>query len=168
VDARDTLKPTAGTGEAVYEQVLVPTDGSDAAMAAAEHAVAAARSDDATLHTLYVVDVRMSPVTTGMDREAVLGLLDRSEHPTAPILARAEDAGVSVVEAVRLGVPHEAIRAYVDEHDVDLVVMGTHGRTGVEHALLGSVTERVLRGVDVPVMTVREGTADDPMTDDGG
>jgi nucleotide-binding universal stress UspA family protein len=139
----------------VYERILVPTDGSDAAAAAAEHALELADADDATLHVLYVVDVRMSPISTGMDREAVVDLLELSdEQPTAPIRARAA-ASIPVVEAIRIGVPDEAIRAYVEEVDCDLVVMGTHGRTGLEHALLGSVTEHVLRTVDVPVLTVR-------------
>jgi nucleotide-binding universal stress UspA family protein len=140
----------------VYERILVPTDGSDAAAAAAEHALELADADDATLHVLYVVDVRMSPISTGMDREAVVDLLELSdEQPTAPIRARAAAASIPVVEAIRIGVPDEAIRAYVEEVDCDLVVMGTHGRTGLEHALLGSVTEHVLRTVDVPVLTVR-------------
>jgi nucleotide-binding universal stress UspA family protein len=140
----------------VYERILVPTDGSDAAAAAADHALELADADDATLHVLYVVDVRMSPISTGMDREAVVDLLELSdEQPTAPIRARAAAASIPVVEAIRIGVPDEAIRAYVEEVDCDLVVMGTHGRTGLEHALLGSVTEHVLRTVDVPVLTVR-------------
>jgi nucleotide-binding universal stress UspA family protein len=150
----------------VYDRVLVPTDGRAAANAAATHAIDIAERYDATVHTLYVVDVRMSPISTGMDREAVLDLLDRSDRqPTAAIRDRAEAAGVAVVEAVRLGVPHETIRAYVADEDIDLVVMGTHGRTGLERALLGSVTERVLRSGDVPVLTVR-GESDPSRADD--
>ena len=53
------------------------------------------------------------------------------------------------------GRPAEAIREYVDDTDVDLVVLGTHGRRGLDHALLGSVTERVVRTAPVPVLTVR-------------
>jgi len=150
----------------VYERVLVPTDGSDAANAAAAHAIDIAKRYGATVHVLYVADVRMSPISTGMDREAVLDLLDRSDrHPTAAVRTRAEAADVPAVEAVRLGVPSETIRAYVAENDVDLVVMGTHGHTGLAHALLGSVTERVLRSVDVPVLTVHGG-AESPLEGD--
>ena len=57
-------------------------------------------------------------------------------------------------QAIRLGVPHEIIREYIDENDIDLVVMRTHSRTGLEHTLLGSTTERIARTVDVPVLTV--------------
>jgi len=139
----------------MYERILVPTDGSEGANAAADHAIDIARRYDATLHALYVVDVRMSPITAEMDPEEAIELLDRSgERPTTPVLDRAEEANVPATEAIRLGVPHEIVREYVDENAVDLVVMGTHGRTGLEHTLLGSTTERVVRTVDVPVLTV--------------
>jgi nucleotide-binding universal stress UspA family protein len=140
----------------MYETILVPTDGSPGAAAAVDHALDLAETYGATVHALYVVDVRMSPISTDTDREAVLQLLERSsDDPTGSILERAEREGIPAVEAVRVGVPHEEIGAYVDEHGVDLVVMGTHGRAGLERTLLGSVTERVLRTVEVPVMAVR-------------
>jgi nucleotide-binding universal stress UspA family protein len=102
-----------------------------------------------------VADERMCPIDAGMDREEVVRLLELAGgKPTEPIRERAENAGVPAVEAIRIGVPHEVIRRYAAEHGVDLVVMGTHGRTGLDHALLGSVTERVVRTADVPVMTV--------------
>jgi len=139
----------------MYERILVPTDGSEGANAAADHAIDIASRYGATVHVLYVVDVRMSPITAEMDPEEAIELLDRSgERPTTPVLDRAEEANVPAVEAIRLGVPHEIVREYVDENAVDLVVMGTHGRTGLERTLLGSTTERVVRTVDVPVLTV--------------
>jgi len=139
----------------MYETILVPTDGSPGSAAAAAHAVALASEHGGTVHALYVVDVRMSPIDSGMDHDEVVALVeDSDEQPTAVVLDRAERAGVPTVEAIRLGVPHKCIRAYADEIGADLVVMGTHGRTGVEHALLGSITERVVRTLDVPVLTV--------------
>jgi nucleotide-binding universal stress UspA family protein len=139
----------------MYETILVPTDGSEGANAAVEHAVEIAGTYDATLHALYVVDTRMSPVSKEMDRDIVTELLDRSgERPTTPVLERARAANIPAIEAIRTGVPHETIREYVDETDIGLVVMGTHGRTGLEHTLLGSTTERVVRTVNVPVLTV--------------
>jgi nucleotide-binding universal stress UspA family protein len=60
----------------------------------------------------------------------------------------------------RDGVPHEEIVRYADEHRVDLIVMGTHGRRGLAHALLGSVAERVVRNARCPVLTVRQRTPD--------
>jgi len=56
---------------------------------------------------------------------------------------------------VEWGEPYESVLDYADEHDIDIIVMGTHGRTGLDHHLLGSVTEKVVRTSDVPVLTVR-------------
>ncbi len=64
--------------------------------------------------------------------------------------------------AIEEGTPHERILEYVDDHDVDLIVMGTHGRRGLDRFLLGSVTERVLRGASASVLVTRlAGTAMD-------
>jgi nucleotide-binding universal stress UspA family protein len=72
------------------------------------------------------------------------------------VIEQAESAGVETIEGVvSSGTPHRAILDYVDEEDVDLVVMGTHGRTGLDRYLLGSVTEKVVRLSDAPVITVR-------------
>ncbi len=70
---------------------------------------------------------------------------------------RRRERGVDVVTAVERGSPWQEIDTYVDDHDVYLVVMGTHGRGGIEHYLLGSVTEKVVRTSPVPVLTVRSG-----------
>ena len=69
---------------------------------------------------------------------------------------------ISTVEAsVLSGRPHRAIVDYAAEYDVDLIVMGTHGRTGLDRYLLGSVTERVVRLSDVPVLAVGEEAEDE-------
>jgi len=139
----------------MYETILVPTDGSEGALDAVDHAVDIADRYGATVHALFVADTRMSPVSSGMDREDVLDLLDAGGgKPTTRVVERAETAGVAAVESVEIGVPYEKIQQYVADHNVDLVVMGTHGRTGLEHTLLGSLTERAVRTLAVPVLTV--------------
>lgn len=140
----------------MYEKILVPTDGSEATDVAARHAVDIASRYGGTLHALYVVDVRMSPISTEMDRDDVVQLFEEAdEKPTTPVLERAKGMNVPTTEAVRIGVPHESIREYIAENDIDLVVMGTHGRRGLDRYLLGSVTEKVVRVSDAPVLTVR-------------
>jgi nucleotide-binding universal stress UspA family protein len=142
----------------MYETILVPTDGSPGAVAAAEHAVDIADRYGATVHALYVVDVRMSPVSAGMDEDEVRALFeDSDEEPTGRVRDLAEGAGVPAVEVLEVGIPHEVIREYVADHGVDLLVMGRHGHTGLERTLLGSLTERVVRTVDVPVLMVQAG-----------
>ncbi|MFC4405976.1 universal stress protein [Haloarchaeobius iranensis] len=139
----------------MYESILIPTDGSERATVAAEHALEIADLHDATVHVLYVVDVRMSPIDETMDHDEVLELLEEvSGKPTTPVVEQARDRDIPVIEEIRIGVPYEGIREYINEHDIDFVVMGTHGRTGLDHTLLGSTVDRIVRTVDVPVLAV--------------
>jgi len=169
----------------MYQSILFPTDGSEGAEAAFDHAVDHASTYDATLHVLYVV--RDDPGLSGMvekehadvDRSGMVGgdELEREREeasktgmtnkPPEPrgavtehgrqLVADVADsvAGVPVETAVLRGDPYKRIREYADEQAVDLIVMGTHGRTGVDRYLLGSVTEKVVRTADQPVLTVR-------------
>jgi nucleotide-binding universal stress UspA family protein len=88
---------------------------------------------------------------------AVLDTLEESaQSAVESVEAQATEASVSGVEtAIEHGSPYRGIRSYVEDHDIDLVVMGTHGRSGIERYLLGSVTEKTVRTSPVPVMTVR-------------
>jgi nucleotide-binding universal stress UspA family protein len=138
-----------------YDDVLVPTDGSDGATAAIDPAVDVASTYDARLHALSVVDT----MAMGVDVRSGI-LLDELEESARSALAtvegRASEASVSAVEtAVERGSAYREIRSYVEANDVDLVVMGTHGRSGIERYLLGSVAEKTLRTSSAPVMTVR-------------
>lgn len=138
----------------MYDDILVPTDGSDCARRAVEEAINLARAFDAALHTLYVVDTELSGVQGG--GAAVFDELEsEGERIVRDVIERAEDAGVDTVEAsVAAGVPYRAILDYCEEYGIDLMVMGTHGRTGLQRTLVGSVTEKVVRTADVPVLTV--------------
>ncbi|WP_137285640.1 universal stress protein [Halorussus salinisoli] len=137
----------------MYENVLVPTDGSDSAELAIERGLELAETYGATVHALYVVE----PVYTAeYSGERIINALeDEGKRATAAIAAQGDERCVPVETEVRRGPPHREILDYADVRDVDLVVMGTHGRTSVERYLLGSVTEKVVRLSDVPVLTVR-------------
>ncbi|WP_226013408.1 universal stress protein [Halomicrobium salinisoli] len=143
-----------------YSDVLVPTDGSDGAAAAVGPAVDVADAYDARLHALSVVDTR--PVGLDVRTEPPYETPEeRADRAVESVAERAEAADIGEVEtSVAYGVPYETIRSYVREHDVDLVVMGTRGRTGVERYLLGSVAEKTVRTSAVPVMTVHAGDVD--------
>jgi nucleotide-binding universal stress UspA family protein len=135
------------------DAVLVPTDGSDCAEAAAAHAVEFALATGAALHVVHVVDAGAIPADGS---GAVLDELQRAGRDALDsVVDRAEHADVSTIRAsVLTGAPYRAIVDYADAEDVDLVVMGTHGRTGVDRYLLGSVAERVVRLCDRPVLTL--------------
>jgi nucleotide-binding universal stress UspA family protein len=133
----------------MYDTILVPTDGSAEAEAALEHAIDHASRYDAELQAMYVVQTN--------DQSVALedALREEGKRALDDAIELADAADVTAVERVLgQGVAQEAILDHVDENDVDLVVMGTQGRTGLDRYLVGSVTETVVRHCDVPVLTV--------------
>ena len=141
-----------------YDDILLPTDGSEAASAAIEHAIALAERYDATIHALSVVD--LSALAGSYDGgAAVPGVIESLEEVPSRRSARSPSDASATAWTVRTevtqGTPYQAIGAYVEEGGIALVTMGTHGRTVLGRYLLGSVTERVVRTSEVPVLTVR-------------
>jgi nucleotide-binding universal stress UspA family protein len=137
-----------------FERVLVPTDGSDAANVAADHGIRIAEATDAAIHVVHVVNLTSVSGEFG-SAEVLKALEDAGQQAVDDVIGRAEDAGLRSVEAsVLSGTPARAIMDYADERDIDVIAMGTHGRTGLERYLLGSVTEKIVRITDVPVLTV--------------
>ncbi|KTG19456.1 universal stress protein [Haloferax profundi] len=134
----------------MFDHILVPTDGSTHAERAAEYAVDLASTYGAALHVLYVVDVRVTHTdsASGDDEET------RGEGAVSSVADLAAARDVPVETEIRVGLPAETIVDYGKERNVDLVVMGTHGTSGLERYLVGSVAERVVRLSDVPVMCV--------------
>jgi len=138
----------------MYERILLPTDGSESADAALDHALDLARQYDAELLVLHVVSAAYAEAGPG-HANAIGALEEYGEETFDEIAERAEAAGVRMTSEQRHGEPHQVITEYATEAGADLVVMGTHGRTGLQRYLLGSVTERVVRTSDVPALTVR-------------
>jgi nucleotide-binding universal stress UspA family protein len=138
-----------------YDRVLATTDGSEAAEWAAPYAGSVAERCGAALHLLTVVDVQAAagPFDAGGVSKR---FVERLEEQGREALDRFEaDVGDGVHEsAVVRGTSHGAIREYVEENDVDVVVMASRGQSGFSGQRLGSVTGRVLRVVDVPVLVV--------------
>lgn len=138
-----------------FGDILVPTDGSDAALAAAEQGIRLASQSDATLHVLYAMDMGDAGfVAVPSDIEETRNRLEeKGREFTGEVAEMAEEAGVECVTEVRANTPVAAIQEYVDENGVDLVVMGKRGRSDPDKPLLGSITERVIGSLDVPVFT---------------
>lgn len=138
----------------MYNEILFPTDGSDGAAAALDHAIDLAEVHDAAIHLLFVVDTTY--LGGGAAEATVVESLQTAGEQTLEDGAdRIRARGLAVTRELRRGEPYRAILDYCEEMDVDLVVMGTHGRSGLERFLLGSVTEKIVRAADVPVLTVR-------------
>lgn len=142
----------------MFNQILVPTDGSDPVQPAVEMALNLAEIHDATLHVLFIVDQPTSISGTGEGFSGLDNLLDTLEkeghEATKKVAERARERDIGTTAAVRRGNPHDDILSYANDHDIDVIVMGTHGRTGVKRALLGSVTEDVVRHSEIPVLSV--------------
>jgi nucleotide-binding universal stress UspA family protein len=146
-----------------WNTILVPHDFS----ASANHALAIAR-DEAKLHKAKIVlfhvidlphqigpDAVIVPDATGAPISVRDYAVSSAENHLKDITARLAKDGMSVTCFIRVGSPVEEITRFVDENAVDLVVMGTHGRTGLKHLMVGSVAERVVRSSKVPVLTIR-------------
>jgi len=147
-----SLRPDGEPARYPYRNVLVPTDGSDRADEALDRAVALASRSGATLHLFSVVDIGSVGAEAYSGTDA---LVSAAEEAVAEAADVAEAAGVETVERAEVGSSAaRGIQSYLADHDLDLVVMGTRGRTGVERYLLGSVAERTVRTSPVPVLTV--------------
>jgi len=145
----DNLQP-------MYDRILVPTDGSEGVERVLDEAVELAELTGATIHGLYVVDARdYSTLPEAKWLSIAEELESAGEKALETVTDRAEAAGVDVTTTIERGVPHEQILEAADTNDTDLLAMGTHGRSGLNRFLLGSVTEKVVRGADVPVLVVR-------------
>ena len=141
-------------------RILVPTDFSATADAALEYAFGLAEKFGASLQLLHVLDDPF--VFEGMSAEAYIAeapvlrsamledARERLRHRAAP-----REGGVQVETEVLFGHGARTIAEYAAERGVDLIVMGTHGRTGFAHLMVGSVAERLVRIAPCPVLTVR-------------
>jgi nucleotide-binding universal stress UspA family protein len=142
----------------MYGKILVPTDGSDASISALDEAVELADDLGSSIHVVSVVEqAQYAPMNTPSP-DLIDSLEANAQDALDRAITRVEAAGLADADVdgtVASGTAHESIVSYVDEHDIDLVVMGTHGRTGLDRVLLGSVTEKVVRLSPVPVLTVR-------------
>ena len=145
----------------MYDRILVPTDGSPGVERAIEHAIDLASAHGAALQAVYVVNTASFatlPMETSWE-----GMGDMLREDGASALQRveevADEAGVAAETHLLEGSPSREIVRFAEKASVDLIVMGTHGRGGIDRLLLGSVAERVVRSSEVPVLTVRVGQA---------
>ncbi|SEP01101.1 Nucleotide-binding universal stress protein, UspA family [Halorientalis persicus] len=144
----------------MYDRILLSTDGSVASEQAEAHALDLAATHDAVLHVLYVVDEDVVTAYSGDEyvdeaEGPEHGLEEHGEETLSALRSRASDAGVDIETALQHGRPAEAIVSYADDHDTDLLVLGTKRRPEEYRALLGSVTDRVLRLTTRPATVVK-------------
>jgi len=140
------------------ERILVPFDGSPLSQRALERAITKHPNDQITV--LYVIDPMLAvyeaeakglpAANTWYDR-----MKERADEICADATEQAGDRDCEITTATESGRPARAILEYADEHDIDHIIMGSHGREGVSRLVLGSVAESVMRQAPMPVTIVR-------------
>ncbi|MDE0206924.1 MAG: universal stress protein [Candidatus Tectomicrobia bacterium] len=142
-----------------YARILVPTDFSADADHALEHAIGLARQFQSRLTLVHVVHLYL-PGSAEAGFPAYVEQLrrDADQQLQAP-RSRVEATEVPFETCTEMGVPADRIVEVARDRQVDLIVMGTQGRTGLPHLLLGSVAEHVVRLAPCPVLVTRKGAA---------
>jgi nucleotide-binding universal stress UspA family protein len=149
-DTRDRID------EPSYRHILVPTDDSEESRLAMEHAVTLAQLSDGRIHALSIDEGAGSSNRDHLRSDPE----EEAEEATSESAKQAKSEGVPVTGVVRSGSAKEQICAYADESDIDIIVIGTEGRTGISGAIFASVAEQIVREAPVPVLTVRPGNHD--------
>jgi len=142
----------------IVQHVLVPIDFSATADRALEYAIALAQQLQARLTLLHVFDmtpVTMDEMTAGVAATYLDDLETDAQHLLQASLERVQRAGLQGDSLLVQGTPTQTIVDTAGEQGVDLILMGTHGRTGLAHVFLGSVAEHVVRQGPCPVLVVR-------------
>jgi nucleotide-binding universal stress UspA family protein len=142
-----------------YFDILVPVDFSPFSQKALRYGFTLARLFEANLHLLHVIDQPIHPTHYGLGEDLVMRLNpevpQRSHEELRRLVSPFVSAEVKYQTHVRDGRAYSEIVRFVAERECDLVVMGTHGLSGLEHFLLGGTTEKVMRHASCPVLAVK-------------
>ncbi len=139
------------------QKILVPTDGSEHSIRAAEYAISVAKTHNAQVMLVYVVDeVVIDQFSKAAERDVVEAeLKNDGQRFIHYVVGLAEKEGVKSTSMLVKGRPFEQIVNITKSFDIDLVVMGTYGRRGPERILIGSVAERVIEYAPCPVLVIK-------------
>lgn len=147
-----------------FEKILVATDFSECSQEACAYALSLARKFDAELFLLHVinepVDLRGFYVPHISFEELEKEIADGATKMMEQFCAQHLEGYPRLQTAVVSGIPYEEITRSAQEQGASLIVIGTHGRTGLDHLIFGSTAERVVRNAACPVLTIRQQTAD--------
>jgi len=152
-------RPTGGELSRMINRILVPIDFSEYSKNALKYAVPMAEQAGATLYLIYVVEPTVYPADLGFGQVVMPGVEDelreKGSDELKALIEKEIGGRVKASSAVRTGKPHQEILLEAEEKNIDLIVMATHGHTGVEHMLFGSTAERIVRNARCPVLTIR-------------
>jgi universal stress protein A len=141
------------------KRILLPTDFSEHSATATKYACEMATKFDAELHLLHALEIQGSGPPAFVMGLALPSYIHESRVAAEKSMTRVLDAewaaDRTVVHAIVEGSPKVEIIQYARKHDIDLIVLATHGRTGLSHIIMGSVAETIVRTAECPVLTVR-------------
>jgi len=141
----------------LYKKILIATDGSEYTKNSIDYGIDLAKNTQAKLHVLYVIDTAaFASIPMDAAWESMYELLKQEgDEATRYAAERAEAEGLTVERLTIEGHPAEEIIKYAEKNSINVIVMGTLGKSGLDRFLLGSVAEKVVRASKIPVLVVR-------------
>ena len=145
----------------MYKKILVPLDGSSQAECVIPHVEAIARTGVEEIELVSVVEPVEIPTRgkIALSEEDLKRIMVESKQDTKKyldqVVARLARSGIKVHPIILTGKPAESLIDYIGSNDVDLVVMATHGRSGLTRFFWGSVAEKILRSIETPILLVK-------------
>lgn len=144
----------------IINKILVPIDFSDYSKNALKYAVQFAKYFNAEMYLIYVIEPVIYPTDFSMGQIVIpsvdSNLQARAEEELNNLAKNFIDPSIKVETIIKTGKPFVEINETAKEKDIDLIIIATHGHTGVEHLLFGSTAEKVVRKAPCPVLTLRE------------
>lgn len=142
------------------KKILVPIDFSDYSKNALRYSVNFAKSISAKMFLIYVIEPMIYPADFSMGQIAIpaadIDMTKRAQEELNTLANNEIDNSIAVEVIIKSGKPFVEIIETASEIDADLIIIATHGHTGVEHLLFGSTAEKVVRKAPCPVLTLRE------------
>ena len=142
------------------KSILVPIDFSDYSKGALKYAVEIAKKFNAKMYLIYVIEPVVYPSDFSMGQVSIPAVdhdsFNRSKDELKKLAEMEIDSNIEVEVIIKSGKPFVEINESASEKDIDLIIIATHGHTGVEHLLFGSTAEKVVRKAPCPVLTLRE------------
>lgn len=143
------------------KNILLPTDFSNLSLSAASYAVDLASQYDAKIHLLYVLE-KTPPILTirtlGLSEEKIIKSIEedakRLMEETLEKIKKTGNNKIKIDGIIKKGIDYQEITKYADDNNIDLIVIATHGNTGLLHTLIGSVAEKVIRHSKKPVLVI--------------
>lgn len=141
----------------LYKKILIATDGSDYTKNSIDYGIDLTKSVEAKLHVIYVIDTAaFASIPMDAAWESMYSLLKQEgDDATKYVADKADAEGLEVVTNTVEGHPAEEIIKYAEMNSINLIVLGTLGKSGLDRFLLGSVAEKVVRTSKIPVLVVR-------------